>query len=194
MKPPSGAAVRDALRSAPALEPVRAAFRGLVSPSLPPRPAGPLSEDAAGALVATAEAFAGVPVERRHYEALFRWRAEQWPGHRVLYERFAATVNRAARRLHGRDFAGCAGPERLAIVEPVFRVRAAKSRWARLRAGLLRRDWVLFDRHIMRPIAVMFALTDAWRAAGYESWRGTPRGLERYTRPRTEPVREDVRG
>ncbi len=189
-----GAAVRGALRSAGLLAPVKGAFHRLASPMLEAHPPGRLREDAVQTLVATAEAFAGVAIDRGHYEAFFRWRAENLPGHRALYERFTATVNAAAKRSRGCDFATCENTARLEIIQPVFQARRAKGRLERLRMGVLQRDWVLFDRHIIRPIAVVFARTDAWRLVGYESWPATPRGLERYTNPRTASVKEEIQG
>jgi hypothetical protein len=162
---------------------VRGVYRTLVSPVLEEAPTGPLNDQTLKDLLAAVEAFAGHAVDAPHYEDFFRWRSEHLPGHRTLYQRFAAAVNRSARRSFGCGFAQCDRTARLAVLDAAFRVRNAGGRWARVRIGLFERDWVLFDLYIVRPIALLFAHTDAWRLVGYDAWPGMPRGLERYTQP-----------
>jgi hypothetical protein len=41
-------------------------------------------------------------------------------------------------------------------------------------------DWLLFDRHFVRPLIDLFAATDAWVLLGYQSWPGQPEGLASY--------------
>jgi hypothetical protein len=139
---------------------LRGSLRGLLhqlaDPALDKTAIGPLSGHAITTLLATTEAFLGSPVEKAHYEDFFRWHAETLPGYHALYERFAATVNQAARRAHGCDFAGCEVGMRQTILAPAFRAHRVESR---------------------------IAHTDAWRVAGYDAWPGIPRGLERYTQP-----------
>ena len=162
---------------------LRGLLHQLVNPALDKTAIGPLSGHAVTTLLATTEAFLGSPVEKAHYEDFFRWHAETLPGYRALYERCAATVNQAARRAHGCDFAGCEVGMRQTILAPAFRAHRVESRIDKVRFGLLEREWRLFDLHIFRPIVVLFARTDAWRAAGYDAWPGIPQGLERYTQP-----------
>jgi hypothetical protein len=162
---------------------LRGLWHQLANPALDKTAIGPLSGHTVTTLLATTEAFLGSPVEKAHYEDFFRWHAETLPGYRALYERCAATVNQAARRAHGCDFAGCEVGIRQTILAPAFRAHRVESRIDKLRFGLLEREWRLFDLHIFRPIAVLFAHTDAWRAAGYDAWPGIPQGLERYTQP-----------
>lgn len=175
-----GAAARTALSRVGLLEPLKRAFHRLVVPVPGTQPPGPLNEEVAKTLLAAAEALTGAAIDRDHYERFFRWRAEHLPGHRALYERFTAIVHQAAKRSRGCAFAKCENAARLEILQPAFRVRAAEGRISRLRAGVLQREWVLFDIYIVREIVLLFARTDAWRLAGYESWPATPRGLERY--------------
>ncbi len=165
------------------LRPLRGGWRWLAFPVLELTPTGPLNEKALSALLATTEALIDYPIEKDHYADFLRWRSENLRGHKALYERFAATVNRLANRSSGCEFTECEKAVRRKILETAFRVRAATSRLDRLRIGLLERDWWLFDLHIVRPITSLFARTDAWRLVGYDSWPGTPRGLERYTQP-----------
>jgi hypothetical protein len=172
-----------AVASAGSLGLLKGAWRRLVFPVLEPEPTGPLSGQALGVLLAATEALVNHPFEKDHYTDFFRWRAEHLPGHRALYERFAVAVNRSAKQSFGCDFAGCAIARRRTIMETATRVRAATSRFERLRVGLRERDWWLFDPYIIRPITSLFARTDAWPLVGYDAWPGTPRGLERYTRP-----------
>ena len=169
-----------ALRSVGLLDPLRRVFRRLASPELEARPVGPLSDEAAETLLAAVEALTAATIDRAHYEEFFRWRAENLPGHQALYERFSVTANRLAQRSHGRKFLECEHRTRLEILQPAFRLRAARDRLSRLRVGIFQRDWVLFDLHIVRETALLFARTDAWRLVGYEAWPATPRGLERY--------------
>lgn len=166
---------------------LQALYRRLSSPVLRPGPPGPLSDETVRTLTAAATALVGSEIDAARYEEFFRWRAEAIPGHRALYERFAATLDRLARRAAGRDFAGSEPGMRLELLRPAFRVRTAHNRLDRLRIGVFHRSWVLFDHYIVRQIAVLFARTDAWRLAGYDAWPGTPRGLERYRMPPSSP-------
>jgi hypothetical protein len=162
--------------------PLKAAYRWIARPALRESPTGPLSEATAGALLAATEALIPPPFEAQHYMDFFHWRAAHLHGHRELYTRFAAAVERRARKFFGAGFDACDRADRRRILADAFQVRAASGRVALLRRGLFARDWVLFDAHIIRPMIVLFARTDAWRQAGYASWPGLPRGLDRYTR------------
>jgi hypothetical protein len=133
-------------------------------------------------LLATAETLIEYPIDAARYADFFRWRSEHVPGHRAMYERFAATVNHAAARARGCEFAACEPATRRTILAARVEVRAARGRLARLRVSVREHDWPLFDAYIVRPITLLFASTDAWRIAGYGAWPGTPRGLEDYVR------------
>jgi hypothetical protein len=176
-------------------KPLRAVYRRVAFPTLTTHPTGALTDDACAVLVAATEAVVGVEIDTARYAEFFRWRAETLPGHRALYEQFATTVNRLAPKSHGRDFVHCTKDARLAILQPAFRTRTVQSRLDRLRKAILHRNWFLFDLHIIRQIALLFGRTDAWRFAGYDSWPGMPRGLERYQEPaRTGTLPEAVPG
>jgi len=133
-------------------------------------------------LLAAAETLTEYPIDAARYADFFRWRSEHLPGHRALYERFAATVNSAAVQARGCEFAACEPATRRTILAARFEVRAMRGRLDRLRVSVREHDWPLFDVHIIRPITLLFASTDAWRIAGYGAWPGTPRGLENYVR------------
>jgi hypothetical protein len=157
-------------------------YRRLVDPSVGNEPTGPLKPETLKALLAATETLIDYPLDLGHYAGLFSWRAENLPGHRALYEQFAATVNDAASQTRGCDFALCEPAVRQKILAPAFQVRAARGRLDRMRMNARSREWVLFDLHIVRPVTLLFARTDAWRMAGYDAWPGTPRGLEEYVR------------
>jgi hypothetical protein len=162
---------------------LKGVYHQLTDPALDPTPPAPLSAQAVDTLLATTEAFLGYPVEKAHYADFFRWRAETLPGYHTLYERFSVTVNQTARRERGCAFAQCEPAVRRKLLDPAFHVHRAQGRVDKVRVGVLEREWRLFDLHIFRPIAALFATTDAWRLAGYDAWPGTPRGLLRYTQP-----------
>jgi hypothetical protein len=133
-------------------------------------------------LLAAAETLIAYPIDTARYADFFRWRSEHLPGHRALYERFAATVNHAAARARGCQFAACEPATRREILAARFDVRAVRGRLDRLRVSVREHDWPLFDTYIVRPITLLFASTDAWRIGGYGAWPGTPRGLDDYLR------------
>jgi hypothetical protein len=131
-------------------------------------------------LLMATRALAGVSVQIEHYEDFFRWRAENLRGYKALYEQFAATLDRRARRSVGCDFVDCSRQMQQKIFEKVPQVRSANTRWDKMRVSVFERDWLLFDRYIVRDILLLFSRTDAWTLLGYEAWPGTPRGLHRY--------------
>ena len=163
------------------LAPFRALYDRLLSPGLEDAPTGPLSARALNALLVATRALAGVPVQIAHYEDFFRWRAENLRGYKALYEQFATALDRRARRSVGCDFVDCSRHMQQKILEKVPQVRGANTRWDKVRVSVLERDWLLFDRYIVRDILLLFCRTDAWTLLGYEAWPGTPRGLDRYT-------------
>ena len=164
-------------RSRPTLE------RYLRNPDLPePAFTGILNAQTLQVLRATTEALIEVRIEMSHYENFFRWRSENLPGYKSLYEQFARTVNAAV----GCNFAECDIAIRRGILEKAFQGRNLTSKLDQVRIGVLARDWLRFDKYIVREIFTLFAKTDAWIMVGYESWPGTSRGLVTY---RQEPDR-----
>ena len=165
------------------LRPLRDAYHRLKDPMMDDTPTGSINEGTLNTLLAATQSFVGYPIENDHYADFFRWHAETLRGYKTLYERFAAVVNRSARESRGCDFVSCSSAARRQLLEPAFSVHRVHGRLALTRIGLLERDWRLFELYIFRPIATLFASTDTWRLVGYDAWPGTPRGLERYTRP-----------
>jgi hypothetical protein len=164
-----------------ALIPLQAIVHRLFSPHLEESPTGSLSPRTLGTLLLATSALAGVPVQPAHYEDFFRWRAENLRGYKTLYEQFAAALDRRARQSVGCGFAECSQPMQQQILARLPQVRSATTRWAKVRVAVLEREWLLFDRYIVRNILLLFYKTDAWTLLGYEAWPGTPRGLDRYT-------------
>jgi hypothetical protein len=163
------------------LAPFRALYDRLLSPSLEDAPTGQLSAGALNSLLTVTRALAGVSVRIAHYEDFFRWRSENLRGYKTVYERFAAALDHRARQSVGCDFVDCSLQIQQKILENVPKVRNANTRWDKVRVSVLERDWVLFDRYVVRDILLLFSKTDAWTLLGYEAWPGTPRGLDRYT-------------
>jgi hypothetical protein len=165
------------------LAPFRALYHQLLSPSLEDAPTGTPSARALNALLGTTRALAGVPVQIAHYEDFFRWRAENLRGYKAIYEQFAEALDDRARRSVGYDFVDCSRETQQEILEKVPQIHSANTRWDRVRVSVLERNWLLFERYIVRDILALFYKTDAWTLLGYEAWPGTPRGLDRYTQP-----------
>jgi hypothetical protein len=163
------------------LAPLRALYRRLPVPVLEDTPTGPLDVRAGKVLLAATEALVGTPIELSHYEDFFRWRAENRRGYKALYEHFATILNQSARRSAGCDFTDCHQDAQHQVLDKAFQVRGATGTWDKIQIRVLDGDWLLFDTYIVREIFSLFAKTDAWVLLGYESWPGTPRGLERYT-------------
>lgn len=143
---------------------------------------GPVADATLSTLVAAARTVIGRPVEPSHYAEYFRWRAEHLPGYRTLYERFAARVDRDARRTARCAFAGCRPADRARVLAAAARARDPRSPLdiAWMAAG--GRAWAAYERFILDEALAVFADTDAWVLTGYDGWPGTPRGLDRYRR------------
>ena len=165
------------------LTPIRVLHRRLMFPVLEDAPTGVLNPLTLRVLLAMTETLTGTRVELSHYEDFFRWHAENRRGYKALYERFAVTLDQSARQAAGCNFVGCNENIRRKILEKASQVGSTTGIYGKVRRRVLARDWVLFDQYIIRSILLVFARTDAWVLLGYESWPGTPRGLDRYTYP-----------
>ncbi len=160
----------------------RLVTRRLGPPVVDDAATGELSVTQLRTLLAAAAAVAGAPIRQEHYAAFFRWRAAHLRGHRRLYARFCAAVDRAAWGAEGVAFADSPTEAQHRILERAFRARAdaaVPGPWLR---RLLEYDWHLYERHILREVLAVFAATDAWLLLGYDAWPGSPRGFERYRR------------
>lgn len=161
-----------------ALDSLRGLRHRLDPLALDDAPTGPINTVNLRTLLAATRAVVNEPIEGEHYAAFFRWRAERLRGHLALYDRFHATVNQMAERAEGRAFAECLVATQRRILQRVFEARTDATTMRRPRRG--DRDWLLYDRYIVRDVLALFARTDVWTLLGYETWSGTPRGLDRY--------------
>lgn len=152
------------------------------TPSLDASTPGALGEHTVTTLVAAAWTVAGRPVDPSHYAEYFRWRAAHLPGYRALYERFAAQIDRDARRAARCPFAACGAADRARLLRPAARARDPRSVLDLVWMAAGGRAWAAYDRFILDEALALFADTDAWVLTGYEGWPGTPRGLDRYRR------------
>jgi len=143
-------------------------------------PPGPLDEETRATLLAVVTAFLGEPLVLAHYEQFLSWRAANLPGQRGLYQRVAGLLDGASQRANGCALRVCDPEARERLLGDLLRFRRSRPR--RLAAVLTRRDLLLLDVHVLRPVLRLFARTDAWVRLGYRAWRGTPRGLEAYRR------------
>jgi hypothetical protein len=151
------------------------------APNPPTDGVGPLADDDLGALLAATEVIVGFPLQLAHYEALFRWRAEHQAGYRARYQRFRASLDRAAVEDPGCYFSECDRPTRARLLEKLaLTVPLAQVDKSQLLLGA--RDWEQYHTYITREILRLFAKTDALIAIGYDAWPGVPRGLDAYRR------------
>lgn len=152
------------------------------TPALETTAPGPVTDATLSTLVAAARTVVGKPIEPSHYAEYFRWRAEHLPGYRTLYGRFAAQVDRDARRTARCAFADCGAPVRERLLAAASRARTPRTVLDVAWVAAGGRIWAVYDRFIFDEALALFADTDAWVLLGYEGWPGTPRGLDRYRR------------
>jgi hypothetical protein len=134
---------------------------------------GRLGDAAADTLDATVLALLDARVERTHYAEFFRWRAENVPGMRALFERFAVQLDSEARRHGARSFVAAPRAAQRAILDRYHRVRGRD----RVVRSVFARDEQRFARYIVREVFRMFSRTDAWVLSGYPAWPGMPRAI-----------------
>jgi hypothetical protein len=158
------------------LSSLQALHHGLVDPVIKKAPTGVLSEQALKALLAVTQTLVDSPVETSHYVEFFQWRSQNLQGYKDVYEQFAFTVNHAAKQSVNQEFSDSETGVRLRILQ---KTRLA-GRINRIQMGLFERDWLRFEKYIVREILEVFNRTDAWILLGYESWPGTARGLVEY--------------
>lgn len=149
-------------------------------PNLKDGPTDTLEDGILQILLTATETIADVPIDTLHYENLFRWRSENLRGYNNLYNKFARALNSSAKRLTGKDFIGADRETQLRILDKTYQIRMSTGKLNLVRYGIFERDWILFDRYIIRDILRLFIRTDAWIMLGYESWPGKVRGLRRY--------------
>jgi len=169
----------------PALRFSRPALRHwLVEPDLPLGAAtGPLSDATLQVLQATTTVLIDTSADMGHYRDFFQWRSQNVPGYKSLYEQFAASLNEAATRSTGAPFADCNVVVQRGVLARCLRVGNPAGHLGKAWAGLFERQWLVYDRYVVREIFDLFARTDAWVQLGYETWPGEHRGLYTYTQP-----------
>jgi hypothetical protein len=153
-------------------------YRKLVD--LPRTPTGPLTAAEVATLLAATEALIDLEVDSARYDDFFRWKAENVRGYRSLYASFVQTIDRQAG---GFEKAGAEQKRR--VLSKASRVREvinAGDKIGGLRIAAFDRDWLLYERFIIREILTLFSKTDAWILAGYGPHPGVPRGLDAYLR------------
>jgi hypothetical protein len=152
----------------------------LVQPGLKDSLTGPLNAGVLQVLLVIPETLVDTAVETSHYESFFRWRSENLRGYKGLYEQFTLTLNHVARQAEGCDFVDCDMATRRKILKKTRLWR--KDKMNKLKRVVFERDWFRFEQYIINQILTLFNNTDAWILLGYESWPGTPRGLDGYMR------------
>lgn len=155
-------------------------------------PGGELAPKELAALEASARALLGEGIDENRYRDFFIWKAANAGGYLALYKRFVQAIDEEARSYGGQEFtaAGVFIQKRaLSKATEVRRLINEDDKAAGLRFALLDRDWLTFERYIVRELLTLFARTDAWLISGYGPHPGVPRGLEAYRRaPGSEPL------
>lgn len=133
-------------------------------------PTGLLDGQTLAALVATARTLTGLETPGGTYGDYYAYQALNRPGYLVVYRQYAASLLRAVEGSTIFAFAAMTSDERWSILETVSRSSDGR-----------------FDVPVHHETLAVFMRTDAWRSLGYESWPGSPRGLESYRTPLVPP-------
>lgn len=150
------------------------------APVLPDGSPGTLRPDVTERLALMVESLVGHPLERQHYEAFFRWRAENLRGYRDLYLALDERLRWAEARPGRGGLATTAIPERRAMIAEIHDFWSDRpDPWS----VLFRRRVILFRTHFVDEVLDLFGATDAWTILGYRAWPGTPRGHDHYPLP-----------
>ena len=155
-------------------------YESLTHPALARAATGTLGPRALQVLQAAVSTLVDTAVERSHYVEYFTWRAENLPGYRQLYEEFARRLDLAAARRDGGGFAEGDAESRRRVLQKIDLQRGSLRTVA---VALIDPDWLRFEQYVVREVLALFVRTDGWVLLGYETWPGTPRGLDFYTRP-----------
>lgn len=144
---------------------------------------GPVSDQVLSALMATTTALLVEGIDPNRYEDFFRWHAENARGYRRIYERFAASIDDAAG---AKGFVAADRATQKKVLDKIADVRRtinANDRTGALMLALFDREWLLYERYVVREILTLFGRTDAWVLSGYGPPPGVPRGLAMYKQP-----------
>ncbi len=147
-------------------------------------PTGPLNPDTLNTLLVYTDTLLGVGVEKSRYQSFFQWHAQKVHGYKTVYEQVAKALNESARERGQCHFAGCGKEIRQEILDhAIARTEPTKDGWTRLWMAVTNQDWILLHKYVNTPVLKLFANTDALLLLGYESYPGTPRGLDNYRQP-----------
>lgn len=165
---------------------IRAAeyYRKLVE--LPAAELGSIDDAALATLLTASLALLVDGIELDRYEDFFRWHAENAPGYLAVYRQFHETVDAAAKSKGAESFAQAPLEIRKNILEKAAQVRKTLNeddKVGGLKLAMFEREWLLYERYIVREILTLFGRTDAWLLAGYGHPPGVPRGLDHYREP-----------
>ncbi|MBW1807008.1 MAG: hypothetical protein JRJ87_02355 [Deltaproteobacteria bacterium] len=140
---------------------------------------GKVRDETIATLIDVTHVLLQAPIEESHYQEFFRFRAENVPGYHELYVEFGAFLNRRAKLRRLPDFSNCERTVQASILNEISEEALAQSSLSPVQKKYLTR----FQKRIILEILRVFSQTDAWLLLGYESWPGSPAGLDRYTKP-----------
>ena len=151
----------------------------------------PLPTDTTRSMTATTHAtmaalieaiFPDEPIDVDRYMQYLEIRADNVPGYGDLYAQFQADVDRLAEQAHDMPFAETPITARRDIISPWFTIPQSRTERATtvLTNGV---PWLTYSHRIFAEILTIYMRTDAWVAIGYDSYPGTPRGLDNYKLP-----------
>ncbi|MCK6546248.1 hypothetical protein L6R52_10395 [Myxococcota bacterium] len=161
-------------------------YRRLVE--LPKTPPAPLDAHTVEALRQVTAALLVEGIDESRYEDFFRWKAENAAGYAALYTRLARALDAEARLAGAQSFAAATRAQRHEALAKARGVRAminTNDRTAGAWYMLFERDWLLFERYVVRELLTLFAKTDAWVLSGYGQPPGVPRTIDSYLVPPT---------
>lgn len=174
------------------LAPAKWGYRELAAaPELPDTPTGPLDDKTTKGLLEVTRTLLGTKIEDEHYLDYFAWHAENLPGYQTVYVEFTSMLDEASDRRCGRPFSDCNDSEQRSIIEDEIRRDIPSDRVGKLRNAILgshERTLQVISRYVLVEIVGLFIATDMWVQTGYDTWPGTPRGLDDYTQPQNHPA------
>jgi hypothetical protein len=179
-----GALVAGALATTQLRTIAAARYRRLVE--LPKRAPAALDVTVLDVLRRVSSVLLGEGVDEARYDDFFRWKAENAAGYAALYTRFARALDAEARLSGAQGFSAATAEQRHEALSKARGVRAminANDRAAGAWYMIFDRDWLLFERYVMRELLTLFARTDAWVLSGYGQPPGVPRTVESYLQP-----------
>jgi hypothetical protein len=158
-------------------------YRRLVE--LPPAPVVEIEDAVSKALRAATATLLPSGIDENRYDDFFRHKSKNVLGYGRLYARFRDAADARARRLGAQSFEKADPNVRDKVLAVAGEVRDTINRGDRLggaRLAVFDREWLLFERYLVREILTLFSRTDAWLLSGYGPHPGVPRGLDLYTR------------